>query len=175
MPFLHNWEPNRLKRNVVQALCRDSSSTYDKTMIEKPLFAAVLCAAAMTPAHGADAWPTRPIRMIVPFSPGGTSDTMARILGQKMTEAWGQQVVVDMRPGASGAIGTEIAARAPADGHNLLHANLPFRDQSLSLYKGTVLALNDLIAGQVQLTFGAATSLPHVRSGRLVEIGRAHV
>ena len=85
---------------------------------------ALLAALACVPAHGAESYPTRPIRMIVPFSPGGTSDTMARILGQKMTEAWGQPVVVDMRPGASGAIGTEIAARAPADGHNLLHANL---------------------------------------------------
>jgi len=80
--------------------------------------------AAASLAHGGEPYPTRPIRMIVPFSPGGTSDTMARILGQKMTESWGQPVVVDMRPGASGAIGTEIAARAAADGHSLLHANL---------------------------------------------------
>src|ERR1044071_2904366 len=70
------------------------------------------------------AYPTKPIRMVVPFSPGGTSDTLARILGQKMTDAWGQQVVVDTRPGASGIIGTEIAARAPADGYTLLHGNL---------------------------------------------------
>src|SRR5207237_2949822 len=69
-------------------------------------------------------YPTHPIRMIVPFSPGGTSDTLARILGQKMTEAWGQQIVVDTRPGASGIIGTELAARAPADGYTLLHGNL---------------------------------------------------
>ena len=77
--------------------------------------AAVTCAAADYPTH--------PIRMIVPFSPGGTSDTLARILGQKMTEAWAQQIVVDTRPGASGIIGTELAARAPGDGYTLLHGN----------------------------------------------------
>jgi tripartite-type tricarboxylate transporter receptor subunit TctC len=55
------------------------------------------------PALAQTAYPAKPIRMVVPFSPGGTSDTLARILGQKITEAWGQQVVVvDSRPGASG-------------------------------------------------------------------------
>ena len=61
------------------------------------------------------AYPTKPIRMIVPWNPGGTTDTIARILGQKMSEAWGQPVVIDIRPGASAIIGTEIAMRAPAD------------------------------------------------------------
>ena len=63
-----------------------------------------------------DLFPDKPVRMIVPFSPGGTSDTLARILGQKLNESWGQQIVVDSRPGASGIIGTEIAKHAPADG-----------------------------------------------------------
>ncbi len=83
-------------------------------------FAVSLCMAA----SGAQTFPDRPIRMIVPFSPGGTSDTLARILGQEMTKAWGQQVVVDARPGASGIIGTEAAMRAPADGYTLMHGNL---------------------------------------------------
>jgi tripartite-type tricarboxylate transporter receptor subunit TctC len=198
-------------------------------------------------ASAAD-YPQRPIRMLVPFSPGGTSDTLARILGQKMTEAWGQQVVVDTRPGASGIIGTEIAARAPADGYTLLHGNLSqfatnpylysripydtFRDfvaltqvgtapQLLVItpslpaksvgeliqlarakpgtlnfgsggagtlaylggemfrmqagidivhvpYKGTVLALNDVIAGAVQILFSdMPIALPHARAGKV--------
>ena len=58
--------------------------------------------------------------MMVPFSPGGASDLAARIVGQKLGERLGQQVVVDNRPGAGGAIGTELAAKAPADGYNLL-------------------------------------------------------
>jgi tripartite-type tricarboxylate transporter receptor subunit TctC len=206
-----------------------------------------VAAACAAPTLAAD-YPTRPIRMIVPFSPGGTSDTLARILGQKLTEAWGQQIVVDTRPGASGIIGTELAARAPADGYTLLHGNLSqfatnpflyskipydtFRDfvpltqvgtapqllvvpPSLAAksvqeliqlakakpgalnfgsggagtlaylggemfktqagvnivhvpYKGTVLALNDVIAGQVQMLFSdMPIALPHAKSGKL--------
>ena len=85
-------------------------------------------------AHAAVAYPNKPIRMIVPFSPGGTSDTLARILGQKMTEQWSQQIVVDFRPGASGIIGTEIAMRAAPDGYTLMHGNLAQYGINPSLY-----------------------------------------
>ena len=193
-------------------------------------------------------YPNKPIRMIVPFSPGGTSDTLARILGQKLTEPWGQQVVVDFRPGASGIIGTEIAMRAPADGYTLMHGNmsqfainpglyskLPYetlrdfiplslaatapqllvvnpavpaksvkelielaraRPGTLNFgsggsgtlayvggemfksatgvnmvhisYKGTILALTDLLAGQVHVLFSdMPIALPHSRTGKL--------
>lgn len=96
-----------------------------------------------TAADNAANYPNKPIRMVVPFSPGGTSDTLARILGQKMTEAWGQQVVVDTRPGASGIIGTEIAMRAPADGYTLLHANMSQWATNPSLYKISYDTLRD--------------------------------
>jgi tripartite-type tricarboxylate transporter receptor subunit TctC len=89
------------------------------------------------------AYPSKPIRMIVPWSPGGTSDTIARILGQKMTETWGQQIVIDTRPGASGIIGTEIAMRAPADGYTLLHANMSQWATNPSLYKTSYDTLRD--------------------------------
>src|SRR4051794_3486280 len=113
-----------------------------KQTARRSVLVAILCAGVLASAYAAD-YPTRPIRMIVPFSPGGTSDTMARILGQKMTEAWGQQVVVDMRPGASGAIGSEIAARAPADGHNLLHANLSLFATNPFLYSKLAYSIDD--------------------------------
>jgi len=70
------------------------------------------------------AYPARPIRMIVPLVPGGSVDNMARALAQKMSENIGQQVVVDNRGGASGNIGTEIAARAPADGYTMLTVSM---------------------------------------------------
>ncbi|MBI2316374.1 MAG: tripartite tricarboxylate transporter substrate binding protein, partial [Betaproteobacteria bacterium] len=57
-------------------------------------------------------FPTKPIRIIVPVASGGPNDILARYAGQKLTEAWGQQVIVDNRPGAGGTIGTEIASRA---------------------------------------------------------------
>src|SRR5687768_11252744 len=71
------------------------------------------------PAHG-QSYPVKPVRMIVPFPPGGTADLVGRTIAQKLGEQWGQQVLVDNRPGASGIIGTELAAKAPADGYTIV-------------------------------------------------------
>jgi len=68
-------------------------------------------------------YPSRPIRFIVPYAPGGAGDIFARVIGQKLGEAFGQQVVVDNRPGANGIIGTDMVAKAPPDGHTLVMAN----------------------------------------------------
>jgi tripartite-type tricarboxylate transporter receptor subunit TctC len=67
-------------------------------------------------------YPHKPIRLISPFAPGGGASAIARLIAPELTEAWGQAVVVDNRPGAGGSIGTETAARAPADGYTLLMA-----------------------------------------------------
>ena len=71
----------------------------------------------------AQTYPDRPVRLIVPFSAGSAVDTLARIPAQKLSELWGQPIVVDNRVGANGTIGTEAAAKAPADGHTLVLAN----------------------------------------------------
>jgi tripartite-type tricarboxylate transporter receptor subunit TctC len=76
----------------------------------------VVCSAASS----AQTYPSRPIRMIVPVSPGATTDTLARAVAAKLAESFGQQVVVDNRAGASGVIGTELVARAAPDGHTIL-------------------------------------------------------
>jgi tripartite-type tricarboxylate transporter receptor subunit TctC len=68
----------------------------------------------------AETWPVRPIRLIVPFPPGGSNDIVARLVGAHLTERLGKTVVVDNRPGAAGTIGTEIAVRSQPDGHTLL-------------------------------------------------------
>jgi len=68
----------------------------------------------------AQSYPAKPIRIIVPYTPGGGSDFVARLVGQKLTETWGQQVNVDNRPGAGGNIGAELGAKAPPDGYTLL-------------------------------------------------------
>jgi tripartite-type tricarboxylate transporter receptor subunit TctC len=83
----------------------------------------VLVALCLTPASALAAetpYPSHPIRIIVPFAPGGSTDVVARIIGQKLTEAWGQPVVVDNRAGAGGNIGMGLAAHANPDGHTLL-------------------------------------------------------
>jgi len=69
-------------------------------------------------------YPAKPIRFIIPYPPGGASDVTARIIGQKMTENWGQQVVIDNRPGANGIIACDIAAKSTPDGHTILMANV---------------------------------------------------
>ena len=72
-----------------------------------------------TAAAAAQTYPNRPIRLLIPFSPGGSYDAIARMLAQSLTDAWGQQVVVDNRPGAAGRIGTEMAAKATPDGYTM--------------------------------------------------------
>jgi len=83
-----------------------------------------LAAAAESPrASTAGAYPTKSIRMVVPYAPGGGSDIVARIVGQKMSDTMGQAIIIDNRPGAAGMLGAEIAANAPADGYTLLLAD----------------------------------------------------
>src|SRR6185295_14753161 len=80
----------------------------------------VILSCALAASASAQQFPTRPIRIIALSSPGSGPDIVGRLLGQRFTEAWGQQVIVDTRPGASGIIGSEIAAKAAPDGHTLV-------------------------------------------------------
>jgi tripartite-type tricarboxylate transporter receptor subunit TctC len=114
------------------------------------LSAALPVAPRIARAQGA-AWPTRPVRIVVPFAAGGTADVLGRLMGERLTQKWGQQVVVDNRPGAGGNIGAELVARAPGDGYTLLvgtigihaassiYARLPY-DPTTELAPVTVLA-----------------------------------
>jgi tripartite-type tricarboxylate transporter receptor subunit TctC len=86
----------------------------------------VLLAVASTQAWSqarAQDYPTKPIRIVVPYAPGGIVDTSARVVGQKLHERWGQQVVIENRPGGNGFIGVMAAAKSPADGYTLLMAH----------------------------------------------------
>jgi tripartite-type tricarboxylate transporter receptor subunit TctC len=205
--------------------------------------AAVLCAGTVA----AQTYPSKPVRLIVTYPPGGSSDLMGRVLGQKLAELWGQQVIIESKPGAAGSIGMEFAARQPADGYtfvignfgpvaiNPLLSKLPYdiqkdfvpvsmictgpnilvvnsntpvtnvqelvalakkdagklnfgtsgpgsmshlvgemfkRSAEINIvqvpYKGGVLAVQDLMAGQVQLIFSDALPvMQHIRAGKL--------
>ena len=86
---------------------------------------ALLSSLALMPSAYAAYYPTKPVKVIVGWAPGGIGDIAARIVAQKLTEKWGQQVLVENRPGASGMIANGVAARAPADGYTLMMATSP--------------------------------------------------
>jgi tripartite-type tricarboxylate transporter receptor subunit TctC len=88
-------------------------------------------------ATTAQTYPTKPIRMIAPFPAGGTSDTIARILGQKLTEAWKQQAIVENRAGVAGSLGSAVAAKSPPDGYTLLVGNVGPVAINHNVYKNT--------------------------------------
>ncbi|HYZ33712.1 MAG TPA: tripartite tricarboxylate transporter substrate-binding protein, partial [Crenalkalicoccus sp.] len=96
-----------------------------------------LLAGAAVPAHADPAFPSRPLRLVVPFAPGGPIDQTARIVVQRLAELLGQPVIVDNRSGANGVVAAEAVLRAPADGYTLLfsvihHSVLPSLQQALS-------------------------------------------
>lgn len=210
-------------------------------------FAVVTIAAAQSPIN----YPTRTIRYLVGYTPGGTADILARAVGQKLTEAWGQQVIVENRPGGGTNIATEIAAKSPPDGYTLfmptvanainptlypklnfdavrdfayiinyakvpgilvVHPSVPVKNaqELIALakahpdqlrhgstgigsphhlageifktmagvkmihvpYKGATPAIADVVAGHIEVYFGAMVStLPHAKSGRLRALG----
>jgi tripartite-type tricarboxylate transporter receptor subunit TctC len=221
---------------------------YTQTLIQNAL-ALLACLLAANAATGQQ-YPSKPVRIVLPFgAPGGAPDITARLMAPKLTEAWGQQIVIDPRVGAGGTIGTEAVFNSAPDGYTLLltspshainatlypklpydavtdfipisklvevpniliiHPSLPARSvkQLIALakskpgilnygsagsgssqhlagelfkkmagvnmvhipYKGAGGAVVDLIAGQLQLTFGSSTAMPYVRSGRLVAL-----
>jgi tripartite-type tricarboxylate transporter receptor subunit TctC len=89
-------------------------------MTRLALFICTTLLILIAPAAQAQAFPARPIRIIAPFPPGAGTDTLARVLAPHLTKSLGQNIVVENRPGAGTVVGTEVAARAPADGHTLL-------------------------------------------------------
>lgn len=91
-----------------------------KKMAKLPfLLSMAIAVTALSPAHADTDYPKKPIQIIVPFSAGGATDMLARTIGQKLTERWGQTVIVENRPGAGGNIGAAAGARAAADGYTL--------------------------------------------------------
>ncbi|MEK7345273.1 MAG: tripartite tricarboxylate transporter substrate binding protein [Pseudomonadota bacterium] len=96
-------------------------------MTFRTLLCALLCASSLSSVSAwaqTPAYPARPIHLVVPFTPGGSTDILARTIGQKLSEAWGQPVVIDNVPGAGGSIGADKVAKAPADGYTLLMGHI---------------------------------------------------
>jgi tripartite-type tricarboxylate transporter receptor subunit TctC len=96
--------------------------------------ALALCALAMPMQAIAQTWPVKPVRIIVPYPAGGTSDILARTLGQKLSEIWGQSIIVENKPGANGNVGADLVAKSPADGYTLLLCDVGALAISPSVY-----------------------------------------
>lgn len=82
-----------------------------------------LAALTVQPASAQQAWPTKPVRIIVPFAPGGSTDVVARMVGQKLSVLWGKPVLIENRAGGGGNVGADVVAKSPADGYTLLMAS----------------------------------------------------
>jgi tripartite-type tricarboxylate transporter receptor subunit TctC len=100
----------------------------------KVLLVAIAMLAGSLPALG-QTYPSRPLRIVVPFPPGGGTDIGTRIVAQKLQEAWGQAVVVENKPGAAGIVGTELTARSAPDGYTFMMGNIGTHAINVSLYK----------------------------------------
>ncbi len=123
---MHAIQPSFLRRRLVQAA------------------AAAVCSFAALGSAQAQAWPAKPIKIVVGFAPGGTTDVMARVMAQSLSEALGQPVVVDNKPGASGNVAASEVIRAAPDGHTFLIAPTSFETANPFLFKQTIAPAKDL-------------------------------
>jgi tripartite-type tricarboxylate transporter receptor subunit TctC len=132
----------------------------------------------LAPSPARADYPDRPIRIIVPYTPGGTVDVLARMIGPKLTEAWGQPVVIENRPGAGGNIGADFVAKSPADGYTLfLSTNAPLTI-NVALYKSVKYdPLKDfapiIVAGENALLLVANPSVPANSLKELIALAKA--
>ncbi|MFD0667252.1 tripartite tricarboxylate transporter substrate binding protein [Ramlibacter sp. MAHUQ-53] len=133
--------------------------------------------AAAVPAFAQASWPTRPIRIVVGFAPGGTTDVMARLVAQQLTESLGQSVVIDNKPGASGNIAAAEVVRA-TDAHTFLIAPTSFETANPYLFKSTLLPSRDLTPvagiGRTQMYLVAKPQSTAKNARELVEQARAN-
>ena len=138
---------------------------------------AVGCSLA-TSVLQAQTWPQRPVKVIVPFTAGGNTDTQARIISERLSVAFGQQIVVDNRPGAGGAIAAELVARAPADGYTLFFAATPQISIVPLIQKVNYDPLKDFapisILGTNPLVLGVHISMPAKTLREFIDYAKAH-
>lgn len=113
-------------------------------MQRRPLILSALAGAVTTLPVRADTWPGKPIRLVVPFAPGGATDVVARIISQKLADGLGQPVVIDNKAGANGIVGTDVVAKAAPDGYTLLLTVASAQTLTPALYKLPFDPLKDL-------------------------------
>lgn len=140
--------------------------------------AAACLAGAIMPAAAQQPWPARPIRLVVGFSAGGTTDVMARVVAAPLQKALGQAVIVDNKPGASGNLGVTEVIKAPADGYTLMVAPISVQTANPYLFKPALTPEKDLqpvaSIGYAQLYLVAKKDLPVKGATDLVQLAKAN-
>jgi tripartite-type tricarboxylate transporter receptor subunit TctC len=153
----------------MEGICRSS--------IRFGLLTAALLAATALPVHAAERFPTRPIRMIVPFPPGGSTDFNARAIQDKLSDLLGQQLVIDNRGGASGQIGTKIAMQSATDGYTLLLHTVAFVTSPILYANAGYDPLKDFIPvsliSKVPTTVSVNPSIPVRSVKELLELAKS--
>ena len=138
----------------------------------------VLTLALASASAAAQSYPSKPVRLVVPFTPGGSTDIVARLITQKLFDFWGQQFVVDNRPGAGGAIGAELVARAAPDGYTILLTNPGPALHNAILRKKPTYALADfapiIFVGYTPNLIVATLRLPASNLKELIAYARAN-
>jgi tripartite-type tricarboxylate transporter receptor subunit TctC len=151
--------------------------TITRRMALATLSSLALMGAGSTLAQAQTAYPSQPIKFIVPYPAGGTTDVLARMVAQKMQESWQQTVVVENKPGAGGTIGNNLVAKAPADGYTVLFGIVALVQQ-MTLMKLPYDPLKDFAPiSRVAVTpavFAASTSLPVNNLAELIKLVKAN-
>jgi tripartite-type tricarboxylate transporter receptor subunit TctC len=139
---------------------------------------AALALAALAPAHAAEAYPSKPVKILFGFPAASATDVIARAIGQKLSEKWGQPVVIDNRPGAGGNIGSELAAKAPNDGYTIFFGTVANAISTSYYTKLNYDYLKDFtpitLVATTPLVLVASKDLPARSVKELVEYARAH-
>ena len=148
-----------------------------KLQFKRLLRTCALGLALAAPALAHAAWPEKPITLIVPWAAGGSTDILARVLSEGLTQSLGQPVIVENRSGASGNIGTTFVARAKPDGYTLLVGSMSTHTMNQALYSNMPFdGVKDFTPiAELALVTNTMVVNPSVPASNLKEIGRAHV
>jgi len=149
-----------------------------KNFVRAALAGLVLAGAGATALAQAPAWPSRPVRVVIPFPPGGTLDTVGRMLAQKLGEQTGQSFVVENRPGGNGVIGADVVAKAPADGYTLLFNASTFTTAPMTMKSVPYEVVRDFtpvaLVAKAPLSVAINKNLPVTDIKSLIAHARAH-
>jgi tripartite-type tricarboxylate transporter receptor subunit TctC len=154
-----------------------TSSSIRRRLLQALSIAALASAGCAALAQPASSWPAKPVRIVVGFAPGGSTDVMARILSQSLSESLGQPVIIDNKPGASGNISASEVIRAAPDGHTFLIAPTSVETANPSLFKSTILPSRDLTpvasVGRTQMYLVTKPQMPAKDVRDLVALAKA--